>query len=99
MKLKNAARISSNPGVRIERGKRYLIFQVWDFDGEQYDLTFFLIEEDLSASKVRTHVMRSRYYAISITRLLELMQQAGFRNVRRLDHVFDQLVLVGTRVE
>lgn len=84
-------------GVRTETGKRYLIFQVLDFDGEQYDLTFFFVEEDVSNSEVKTHAMRSRYYAISITRLLELMRQAGFENVRRLDHVFYQPVLVGTR--
>jgi hypothetical protein len=86
-------------GVRTERGKRYFIFQVWDFDGEQYDLSFFFVEEDLSNSMVKTHVMRSRYYAISITRLLELMRQAGFKNVRRLDHAFYQPVLVGTRAK
>ncbi len=86
-------------GVRTERGKRYLIFQVWDFDGEHYDLSFFFVEEDLASSKVRTHVMRSRYYAISVTRLLELMRQAGFKDVRRLDQVFYQPVLVGTRTD
>jgi SAM-dependent methyltransferase len=86
-------------GVRTERGKRYLIFQVWDFDGEQYDLAFFFVEEDLASSMVKTHVMRSRYYAISIARLLELMRQAGFKNVRRLDQAFYQPVLVGTRAE
>jgi SAM-dependent methyltransferase len=86
-------------GVRIENQKRYLIFQVWDFEGDHYDLAFYFVEEDLSSSKVKTHVMRSRYYAISITRLLELMRQAGFKNVRRLDHVFYQPVLLGTRSE
>lgn len=86
-------------GVRIERGKRYLIFQVWDFDGEHYDLAFFFVEEDLSSSVVKTHVMRSRYYAISTVRLLGLMRQAGFKNVQRLDHAFYQPVLVGTRAE
>jgi SAM-dependent methyltransferase len=86
-------------GVRTERDKRYLIFQVWDFDREQYDLTFFFVEEDLSSSQVKTHVMRSRYYAISIERLLELMRQAGFEDVRRLDNAFYQPILVGTRTE
>jgi len=85
--------------VRIEKGKRYLLFQVWDFDGEQYDLAFFFVEEDLSSSMVKTHLMRSRYYAVSITRLLELMRQAGFRNVRRLDNAFYQPILVGTRTD
>ena len=86
-------------GVRTERDKRYLIFQVWDFDGEQYDLAFFFVEEDLSNSQVKTHVMRSRYYAISIERLLELMRQAGFEDVRRLDNAFYQPILMGTRTE
>lgn len=41
--------------------------------------------------------MRSRYYAVSTGKLLALMQRAGFENVRRLDEVFYQPVLVGTR--
>jgi len=88
-------------GTRTERGCRYLLFQVWDFDdqheGEHYDLSFFFVEEDLSTREVRTHVMRSRYYAVSTLRLIELMREAGFENVQRLDGVFYQPVLVGTR--
>ncbi len=84
-------------GVRIENGKRYLLFQVWDFDGDHYDLTFFVIEEDLSTLEVRTHSMRTRYYAVSTDRLCDLMREAGFRAVRRLDGAFYQPVLVGTR--
>jgi SAM-dependent methyltransferase len=84
-------------GVRIENGKRYLIFQVWDFDGDHYDLAFYFIEEDLSTWTTRTHVMRSRYYAVSIAKLLELMRHAGFRNVRRVDNAFHQPVLIGTK--
>jgi SAM-dependent methyltransferase len=84
-------------GVRIERGKRYLIFQVWDFEGEHYDLAFFFVEEDQSTSKVRTHVMRSRYYAVSIAKLQALMRDAGFSNVRRIDDAFHQPALLGTK--
>lgn len=84
-------------GVRIENGRRYFLFQVWDFVGEHYDFSFFFIEEDLSSDQVKTHVMRSRYYAISIARLLELMQQAGFLNVRRVDGDFYQPLLLGTK--
>ena len=82
-------------GTRIENGKRYLPFQVWDFDGDHYDMSLFIIEEELASGKVMTHVMRSRYYAISTQRLLELMRQAGFSNVRRIDGVFYQPVLIG----
>jgi SAM-dependent methyltransferase len=63
-------------GIRIDDGKRYLLLQIWDFDGEYYDLSFFITEEHLASGEVKTHVMRSRYYAISISRLLELMQRA-----------------------
>lgn len=84
-------------GVRTENGKRYLLFQVWDFEGEHYDLTFFFVEENLSTREVKTHAMRSRYYAISTGRLCDLMREAGFQDVRRIDGVFYQPVLVGTR--
>jgi SAM-dependent methyltransferase len=84
-------------GVRIENGKRYLLFQVWDFEGDYYDLSFFFIEENLSTHKVITHVMRSRYYAVSTHKLCELMREAGFQNIRRIDGAFYQPVLVGTR--
>lgn len=84
-------------GVRIENGYRYLLFQVWDFEGERYDLTFYFVTENLATGEVNTHAMRSRYYAVTTARLSELMVEAGFENVRRLDGVFFQPVLVGTR--
>ena len=84
-------------GARIEKDRRYLIFQVWDFKENIYDLTFFFIEEDLANQEVVTHTMRSRYYAVSTSRLCELMKEAGFQKVRRIDDVFYQPVLVGTR--
>ena len=83
--------------IRIEDGTRYLLSQVWDFNGEHYDLSFFITEEHLASGAVKTRVMRSRIYAISISRILELMQQAGFRKVRRIDGMFYQPVLVGKK--
>jgi SAM-dependent methyltransferase len=88
-------------GARVDDGKRHVLFQVWDFDdggkGEHYDLGFFFVTEDLATRAVSTRVMRSRYYAISTTRLCELMQEAGLKDVRRVDGAFFQPVLVGTR--
>lgn len=84
-------------GIRVEDGKRYLLFQVWDFEGEHYDLAFFFVEENLSSGEAKTRVMRSRYYAISTDRLCGLMRKAGFEDVRRIDGIFYQPVLVGTR--
>ena len=84
-------------GVREEGKRRFLLFQVWDFDGDQYDLSFYVVEDDAETGVVKTHVMRSRYYAISCGRLLELMEEAGFRSVRRIHGDFYQPVLVGIK--
>lgn len=85
-------------GVRDEGGKRYSIFQVWDFEGDQYALAMYFVEEDRQTGGVETHVMRSRYYAISPDHLAELMVQAGFVAVRRLaDGVSHPGTLVGTK--
>jgi SAM-dependent methyltransferase len=84
-------------GARIEGGKRYVAFQVWDFKGDVYDLTIFFVEEDILSKIVTTRTMRSQSYAIGTVRLIELMGEVGFSNVRRLDNVFYQPVLVGTK--
>jgi hypothetical protein len=86
-------------GLRVENGKRYLGLQVWDFDGDQYALTLFFIEEDLATGSVDMRALRTRYYAVGTDKLLALMRRAGFESVRSLDGVFYQPVLVGTRCE
>ena len=84
-------------GIREAGGKRYLIFQVWDFEGEQYALSMYFIEDDMQSGAATTQVMRSRCYAINPNHLLGLMERGGFAEVRRLDDVFYQPVLVGTK--
>jgi len=83
-------------GVRQLGGKRFVVFQVWDFDGEYYDFTLYIVEDDLSSKEVRTEAMRSRYYAIGITKLLAMMEEAGFQDVARIDQGLYQHVLAGT---
>jgi SAM-dependent methyltransferase len=83
-------------GVRDRDGKRCVIFQVWDFQGNVYDLSMYFIVDE-GNDRPTTHVMRSKYYAIGTSRLLELMREAGFVSVERLDGPFYQPVLVGRR--
>jgi SAM-dependent methyltransferase len=85
-------------GVRQEGDRRYIIFQVWDFEGQQYDFSMYFIEENHLSGEIQTHVMRSRYYAISPDHLLELMEQAGFERTKRLDDgITHPAILVGTK--
>ncbi len=83
-------------GVRDHGGKRTIIFQVWDFDGDLYDLSMYFIVDE-GGDRPTAHIMRTKSYAIGTGRLLDLMRAAGFTRVERLDGRFYQPVLVGTR--
>jgi hypothetical protein len=68
----------------MENRKRFISLQVWDFDRSDnrfYDFTPYILEEDLISKQVMKHTMRSRYYAITSEKLLELMHDAGFENI------------------
>ena len=80
-----------NPqGIRLVEGEKVVVFQVWELDGDQYDLTQYFVFEN------ETKRFHSRYYAVTIDRLLELLSEAGFVDARRLDGVLFQPVLVAT---
>ena len=84
-------------GVREEDGKRYVIFQVWDFEGRIYDMAMYFVVDDRASEHLVTHVMRTKYNAVGTDNLLALMRRAGFTKAERLDGRFYQPVLVGTR--
>ncbi|MEO1147121.1 MAG: class I SAM-dependent methyltransferase [Cyanobacteria bacterium J06638_22] len=84
-------------GIREAAGKRYFVFQVWDFEGEIYDVSMYFIEEDRQSGTANTHLMRSRYYALSPNRLMQLMEAAGYTSITRLDDQFFQPVLIGKK--
>lgn len=83
-------------GIREEEGVRRLVWQVWDPHPPTYDVTLYLTE-DRGEVECTTHVMRSTYYAIGIPRLMDLMSEAGFSEVKRLDGRFFQPMIIGTR--
>jgi SAM-dependent methyltransferase len=82
-------------GVRQRVQDRVLLFQVWDFDGDLYDLHFYFVFDD--GANVTTRVFRSRYYAITIERLMEIAEEAGFVDVERVEDVFFQPLIVCSR--
>lgn len=84
-------------GVRESDGVRYVILQVWDFDGPHYDLSMYFIADDRAADPLSARVVRTRYNAVGTGHLIDLMTAAGFAAVERLDGRFYQPVLVGDR--
>jgi SAM-dependent methyltransferase len=82
--------------VRVENGSRYILFQVWEFTGDIYEISMYVIKDDRRGT-CQTQVMRAHYYAIGTTRLLELLKEAGFEDVKRVDGIYYQPLLVGTK--
>ena len=89
------ARVHSH-GVREEDGARWVVFQVWDPRPPLYQVSMYVVE-DRGDAGVATRVTRAMYYALPVPRLVELMHQAGFEDVRRLDDAFYQPLVVGRR--
>lgn len=84
-------------GERTRGTERFSLRQEWTWDDPMhYDLAFIIERE---GPKGPTTVLRTetRYYAVSVDRLLALMRQAGFVDCRRLDDIIYQPVLVGRR--
>lgn len=83
-------------GVRIENGQRYILFQVWEFEGDIYEISLYVVKDE-GGPDCQTQVMRGHYYAIGTDKLMKLMEQAGYEQVERLDGVFFQPVIMGKK--
>jgi SAM-dependent methyltransferase len=79
-------------------GGKIVIFDCWDFDGDFYDITMYIVE-DTGQATAKTRVIRGgRYYCISISKLEKLMKESGFTTVITLKDRFYQPLLVGLKV-
>ena len=80
----------------IPQGK-IVIFDCWEFDGDFYDITMYIVE-DTGQPVAKTNVIRGgRYYCVSIPTLERLMKQAGFKSVITLREQFFQPLLIGLK--
>ncbi len=81
--------------VHERDGIRTALFDVWRCDGDHYDFTTYIVEDD-GADAVRTHVVRGgRYFCVELHVLERLMREAGFVEVAVLRDRFFQPLLVG----
>jgi len=83
-------------GVRVVDDTKYVIFQTWEFEGNIYNLSMYFIR-DCGQQEVKTKVFRSKYYAVSISKIIELMEMAGFSSVKQVQSEFYQPVIIGTK--
>jgi SAM-dependent methyltransferase len=69
--------------------------QEWTWDGTTHYRVTFIIDKDGDAGPMTVLRVATRYYAVGIARLLDLMARAGFVDCRRLDAGFYQPILIG----
>lgn len=77
---------------------RIVIFDLWEFDGDDfYDFTTYIVE-DKGEAMASTHVIRGgRYYCVTLTTLERLLRQAGFQQVTIVRDTFYQPLLIGKK--
>jgi SAM-dependent methyltransferase len=74
-----------------------IVFDLWEFDGDYYDFTTYLID-DQGQPDAKTQVIRGgRYYCVTLARLETLLHEAGFGQVTILRERFYQPLLIGTK--
>jgi ubiquinone/menaquinone biosynthesis C-methylase UbiE len=76
---------------------KIIVFDCWEFDGDFYDITMYIVE-DAGQGIATTHVIRGgRYYCVSISKLQTLMKEVGFKTVITLKERFYQPLLIGLK--
>jgi len=76
---------------------RMVLFDVWEFDGDYYDLSIYVVDDNGQA-EAQTHVIRGgRYYCVTTETLEKLFRQAGFVEVRTLKDRFFQPLMVAQK--
>lgn len=83
-------------GIRMVDNTKYVILQTWEFEGDIYNLSMYLIC-DRGQQVAETKVFRSKYYAVNTSKIIELMEMAGFGSVKKKESYFYQPVIIGTK--
>ncbi len=82
-------------GERVRGDRRFRMRQEWEWYDESHYRTMMIVEESRRAGWEEVVRTAAAYYAIPISRLLELMGEAGLKAARVEDAEFYQPVLRG----
>ena len=83
-------------GVRVDRGVKYIVFKIWEFHGDIYDLSLYFTRDD-GSKQAETKIFRSQYYAVTASKIIEMMREAGFKGAKKIENDFYQPAIVGTK--
>ncbi|MBE9189477.1 class I SAM-dependent methyltransferase [Gloeocapsopsis crepidinum LEGE 06123] len=86
-------------GFRDDKSDRYFVFQTRDWSNNAYDVAMYFVREVKQGIPASVTAGLSRYYAITVERLMFLFREVGFTDVQRLDGILHQPIIVGRRVD
>jgi glycine/sarcosine N-methyltransferase len=84
-------------GFRYESGERYFVYQTRDWSNNTYSVAMYFVRDVTKDNPACVIAGLSRYYAITVERLMALFVEVGFTDVQRLDGVLYQPIVVGRR--
>ena len=85
-------------GVRATDTGRVTLFDLWEFSGDYYDMTTYIIEDDGQNPPLTQAIRGGRYYCVTLETLERLMNQAGFTSVQILRDRFFQPLVIGLKL-
>jgi SAM-dependent methyltransferase len=81
---------------QTDRG-RVILFDVWDFDGDYYEMTTYIVE-DYGEDSAQIKILRGgKYYCVEIPAIEGLLKKAGFREVKLLVERYFQPTLIALK--
>jgi SAM-dependent methyltransferase len=83
--------------VHKTRTGHLIVFDLWEFDGDYYDFTTYLIDDQGQPNTSAKVIRGGRYYCVTMTKLETLLREAGFGGVTILRDRFYQPLIVGTK--
>ncbi len=84
-------------GFRYDGSDRYFVFQTRDWSNDTYDVGMYFVREVREGTPASVTAGLSRYYAITIDKLMSLFREVGFTDIQRLDGILHQPIVVGRR--
>ncbi|MEA4907765.1 MAG: class I SAM-dependent methyltransferase [Anaerolineaceae bacterium] len=74
-----------------------VIFDVWDFDGDVYTMTTYILQDNGGPQAPAQVIRGGKYFCVSIPVLENLFRTAGFRQVTTLRERFFQPLIVAVK--
>jgi SAM-dependent methyltransferase len=84
-------------GRREYGGETFHLRQEWSWDDPMHYQGTIIIDKETPSGLTRELCTASRFYAVSIGRLLDLMRESGFQDCHRIDEMIYQPILTGRR--